>query len=81
LSSSKATISIEDSERVLPMRGVDTITEKVTETEDFEAPEECVALESDEVQDVADQPSISKEAKIIEVTLFSFISNYQNLVT
>ena len=64
---SKASVSIEESERVLPTRGFDTVTEKVTETEEFEIPEECTAVQIEEIQEPAEKPKISKEAKIIEV--------------
>ena len=68
-SSRKATISIEESERVLPTRGVETATEKVTEREKFERPEEVTALVSEEVEEIVDLPTVSREAKIIEVRL------------
>jgi hypothetical protein len=66
-SSSKATILIEESERVLPTRKVETATEKVTNREEFERPEEVTAVVSEEVEEISKLPTVSKEAKIIEV--------------
>lgn len=64
--SSVAKLSVEESERVLPTGEVETASE-VTRIGEFESPEEVVAVEAEESNDVTDQKTVTKVAKIIEV--------------
>ena len=39
----------------------------MTETEEFEIPDECTAVQIEEIQEPEEKAKLSKEAKIIEV--------------
>ena len=65
----KAKPSLEDDGRVLPTGEVETVPE-MAEREEFERPEVASAVVAEVTSDVTDRPTLSKEAKIIEVYFF-----------
>ena len=57
---------VEESERVLPTKGVEDLTE-LASREDFEEPETVVAVQTEVTDDVTEKSTVAKEAKVVEV--------------
>ena len=62
----KARMVVEESERVLPTKGVEDLTE-LASREDFEEPETVVAVQTEVADDVTEKSTVAKEAKVVEV--------------